>query len=131
MTSFLSRLRRPVNVFSVIWRDSSTVEGVRFATKRISLGQRIEFARQILELTAKNEFLKAGNVEEQLEANLADLLVKRLYLEWGLAEISGLRIDGELATPSLLAERGPEYLSDEIIGAIREETELSEDERKN
>ena len=131
MMSFLLRSHRPVELASVIWNESGAVPGVRFAIRRISLGQRIEFAKQILELTARNEFLKAGDLEDRLEADLADLLVKRLYLNWGLAAIAGLTIDGEAANGDLLAEKGPESLAEEIIEAIRQETELSEDERKN
>ncbi|MGH9622868.1 MAG: hypothetical protein ACRD4G_00845 [Bryobacteraceae bacterium] len=62
---------------------------------------------------------------------MGDLLVERLYLEWGLAEIEGLAIDGTSATPALLIEKGPEPLTREILASIQAELGLSEDERKN
>ena len=97
----------------------------------MSLGQRIEMAERIQVLSSKYEFLKAGDALEKAEAHLAELLVRRLYLEWGLAVIEGLSIDGEKASVELLIEKGPELLGDEIVASIRAELELSEEERKN
>jgi hypothetical protein len=79
----------------------------------------------------RNEFLRAGDAPEQLEASLADLLVRRLYIEWGLAELTGLSVDEEPATVEVLIDKGPEALADEIISAVREQLSLSEEERKN
>jgi hypothetical protein len=93
--------------------------------------QRIELTSRIKELALNHEFLKAGDIPEQLDATMADLLVRRLYLEWGLDKISGLRIDGDPATLGSLVERGPETLVEEILAAIKAELDLSEDERKN
>jgi hypothetical protein len=87
--------------------------------------------RRARELSIRNEFLKGGDSPEQLEASLADLLVRRLYIEWGLAELTGLRVDGKPATLEVLIDKGPEALVDEIISAIRGQLGLSEDERKN
>lgn len=77
------------------------------------------------------EFLKTGDAESQLEAALSDLLVAKLYLEWGLAEIEGLSIDGKKATVSTLIISGPEDLADEIVRQIQAESVLTADERKN
>jgi hypothetical protein len=128
---FISRLRRVPSYSSLAWHESRTVPGVRFATKRISLGQRLELTRNVRELALRYEFLKAGEPSEQLEASLADLLVRKLYIEWGVAELEGLRIDGQKATPTMLIAHGPERLSDEVIETIRAELELSDEERKN
>ncbi|MFL6546033.1 MAG: hypothetical protein ACJ8LM_12750 [Candidatus Udaeobacter sp.] len=68
---------------------------------------------------------------EQTEAALADLLAKKLYLEWGLAQIDGLTIDGNPAGVELLISKGPELLCDEIVAKIRAEIGLTEEERKN
>lgn len=129
--SFISRLRKAPEYSSVIWHDSSAVPGVRFAIKRISLAQRIELVKNVRELTLRFEFLKSGEIGDQLQASLSDLLVRKLYIEWGLAAMTGLRIDGESATPAMLIENGPDRLSDEVIDKIRAELELSEQERKN
>lgn len=116
---------------SVVWRDSSAVSGVRFGVRRISLAQRTELTRQVRELTIKNEFLKAGTSVEGLDAALGDLLARRIYVEWGLAEIRGLKIDNSDATPQSLIEKGPESLTNEIVQAVFAELHLTEEERKN
>jgi hypothetical protein len=120
-----------VGYASLSWHDSKTIEGVRFAIKRISLAQRLDLNKRVRELTLRHEFLKAGPAPDQLEAAWADLLVRKLYVEWGLAALEGFSIDGETATLELLIEKGPEELVDEIVFVIQEETGLSEEERKN
>ncbi len=129
--NFTSLLRRSYGYSSLIWRDSQTVTGVRYAVRRISLQQRIELTRKIRELAIRHEFLNTGNSADQLEATMGDLLVQKLYLEWGLAEIQGLSIDGKPGTIELLIEKGPDALTDEIVTTVRAELSLSEDERKN
>ena len=56
----------------------------------------------------EQRILASGSEPEKLEAGLGDLLVRRLYLEWGLAKIEGLRIDGELLRLITLISGGPE-----------------------
>jgi hypothetical protein len=131
MMKFMSLLRKAPGYSSLSWRQSQTVPAVSFAIKRISLAHRLELTKQLRELTLRYEFLNAGDTSDQLEAALSDLLVRKLYIEWGLAEIQGLAIDGEPATAALLIQKGPENLTGEIISAIRQDIELSEDERKN
>lgn len=131
MTRFLSHFRSSVNYESLSWHNSSNVEGVRFAIRKASLLQRLELTRQIKELTLHHEFLKAGDIPDQLDATIADLLVRKLYLDWGLTTITGLQIDRNPATKDLLIEKGPEPLVEEVLTAIRAEIGLSEDEIKN
>jgi hypothetical protein len=131
MMKFSSRSRNKSSYASVLWHESKTTHGVRYAIRRVSLSQRIELTKRARELSIRNEFLKAGDAPDQLEASLADLLVRRLYIEWGLAELIGLRVDGEPATVEVLIDKGPEALADEIIFAIRGQLGLSEEERKN
>lgn len=128
---FISHLRRSRPYSSLIWHESQAVRNARFAIKRISLAQRIELAKQARELALKYEFLQAGDTEQQLEASLADLLARKLYLEWGVARLEGISIDGEPATVRAVIEKGPEELSNEMFEAIRRELSLSEGERKN
>ena len=116
---------------SLSWHRSKSLPGVRFAVRRMSLAQRLELNRRVRELMLSHEFLKAGSATDQIEAAGADLLVQKLYIEWGLAGLEGLSIDGQTATVELLIEKGPEQLADEIISAIQEEIGLSEEERKN
>jgi len=86
---------------------------------------------RVRELMLKHEFLRSGDTQDQLDASLSELLVRRLYVEWGLAAIRGLKIDGKDACPVSLIEQGPEELVDEIIGVIKTESGLTDDERKN
>lgn len=120
-----------VSYSSLSWRRSKTIEGVRFAIRRVSLTQRLELNKRVRELTLQYEFLKAGPAADQLEATWADLLVRKLYVEWGLAGLEGLSIDGEAASVELLIDKGPEELVDEVVSALQEEIGLSEEERKN
>jgi hypothetical protein len=97
----------------------------------MSLGQRIELTKRVYDLTRRNEFLRGGGSVDQLEAGLADLLAKRLYLEWGLIEIQGFAIDGLPATPESLIEKGPEELAEEIASSILADMQLTDEETKN
>ena len=126
-----SLLHKDTAYLSVSWHSSKLMPGVRFAIRRISLRQRIELNRRVSALTLKHEFLRAGDASNQLEAALSELLVAKLYLEWGLEEVEGLSIDGRKATAELLIDFGPESLANEIGLLIQAESALTEDERKN
>lgn len=111
---------------------SSCLPGVRFTITRMSFGRRIELGRRVRDLGQKIEFLDAGeDLRERIEANVLAGEIDRLYLEWGLRDVSGLWLDGEQATPELLIDRGPEDLTREILRAIKGECGLTEEERKN
>jgi hypothetical protein len=131
MMRFPLRLRNLSSYASLLWSESETIRGVRYAIRRVSLSQRIELTKRARELSLRHDFLKAGDTADQLEESLADLLIRRLYLEWGLAELTGLEIDEQPATVEVLIERGPEGLANEIVAAIRGQLGLSEEERKN
>jgi hypothetical protein len=79
----------------------------------------------------KHEFLTCGDASSQLEAALSDLLVAKVYIEWGLETIEGLSINGQPATAELLVADGPEDLTEEIVHTIQAEGALTDDERKN
>ncbi len=128
---FISPSRKLPGYSSLIWHESKTTAGVRYAIRRVSLSQRIDLTRNVRELMLRHEFLKAGDASDQLESSLGELLVRKLYVEWGLKEIQGLTIDDEAADMKLLVEKGPEALTEEIATAIRAQLELSEEERKN
>ena len=131
MMKCLSRFRSSVNYESLSWHNSSSLPGVRFAVRRASLMNRLELTKQIKDLTLHHEFLRAGDTADQIEATFADLLARKLYLDWGLRHIEGLRIDNTIATKDSLIEKGPESLVIEALSAVRAEIELSEEERKN
>lgn len=131
MMNFISLSRKHTNFESVRWQASREVPEVRFAVREPSLQKRIDLTRQLHDLTLRNDFLAGGKEMEQLELALAELLVQKLLVEWGLAAVEGLYIDGKPATPTQLIETGPERLVAEIAAAVRERCGLSEEERKN
>ena len=131
MTSSISPLVKTDHE-SFVWIHSETLAGVRFRIVRMSVGRRIELAKRIRESGRRLEFLEAGSdVRDKLDAAVLKGEIDRVYLEWGLEAIEGLKIDGEDATPELTIEKGPADLAAEILAKIRGECGLSENERKN
>jgi hypothetical protein len=117
---------------SSVTYESKTAPGVRFTIARMTFGRRIELTKRIRDLARRIEFLEAGSdLREKIEATVLEREVERVYLEWGLKEVTGLVIDGKEAGPSELIESGPEELCQEIVAAIKAECGLSEEERKN
>ena len=117
---------------STVTKTSESAPGVDFTIRRISFGRRMELSRKIREISQKIEFLTAGDqLQERIEANILAQEIDATYLDWGLAGIEGLTIDGEIATPALLMAKGPEELTSEIVLAIKAQCGLSEAERKN
>jgi hypothetical protein len=117
---------------SVIMVRSKAIPAVTFAINRISFGRRMELSRRAREISKKAEFLEAGSqLEEKIEASILAQEVDAMYLAWGLVSIEGLMIDGEPATADRLLDRGPDELTREIVGAIKEQCGLSDVERKN
>lgn len=112
--------------------SSQSAEGVTFTVARLSFARRVELMRQVRDLARRLEFLDAGKQpDDAMESGLLRAEVDRLLLSWGLRAVSGLTIDGVAATPELLAAAGPENLVREVLAAIRAETGLTPDERKN
>ena len=112
--------------------ESRVCPGVKFQVRRMSFGRRLELMRRVRELARRVEFLSAGDQPaEKMDAALLQAEIDRLYVTWGLQAISGLQVDGTDATPETLAEAGPEDLYREAVAAVRAETGLTEEERKN
>jgi len=121
---------------SKVWFDAEAMEGVRYEIVRVSFGRRIELARRIREIGRRMEYLEAGaklehGEQDKLEATVLGAEIDRAYLEWGLAAVEGLEIDGAAATPETLVDRGPVELAMEILRRIKAECGMTEDERKN
>jgi hypothetical protein len=118
---------------STVTMDSKVAPGVRLTVRRMSFGRRVELTRQVKQLLGQLEFLSAkeAGVADQTEAALVASEIDRAYLCWGLAAIEGIEIDGKAATPEALLDAGPEDLVAEILGFVRREAGLSEEERKN
>jgi hypothetical protein len=66
-----------------------------------------------------------------MEARLLAAEIDRIYLLWGLQEVSGVDLDGKPATPESLAASGPEELYREALAAVKQQCGLSDAERKN
>ena len=112
--------------------QSQTLPGVSFTIRRMSFGQRLEFTKKVRGLGQKLEFHKAGQtIVDKLDAALLNAEIDELYLEWGLVEIHGLRVEGCEASPLSIAKAGPEEFCGEIIEAIKGQCGLSDEEAKN
>jgi hypothetical protein len=112
--------------------ESQTAPGVKFTIARMSFGRRVDLMRKVRELSKRIEFLEAGREPgDRMDAALMQAEIDRVYLLWGLQSVTGLEIDGSQATPELLAASGPEGVFREAVQAVRRETGLTEDERKN
>jgi hypothetical protein len=92
----------------------------------------MDLMRRVRELAGRAEFLSAGeDAGAKMDAALLEVEIERLYVLWGLREVSGLEVDGAPATPESLAESGPEDLFREALAAVRAAAGLSDAERKN
>jgi len=117
---------------SVTIVESRTSPGVRFTIARMSFARRVELMQRIRELARRADFLRAGQApEDKMDASLAQAEIERIYVAWGVRAVSGLVIDGREAGPEMLAETGPEELFREALAAVRAETGLTEEQRKN
>ena len=111
---------------------SRAVPGVTFTIAKMSFGRRVELMRRVRELARRTEFLAASEeAGDKMDAALLQAEIERTYVMWGVKSVTGLAVDGVAAGPELLAEAGPEELFREALAAVRKETGLSEEERKN
>jgi hypothetical protein len=112
--------------------ESKIAGGVTYSVLKMSFARRMDLMRRVRELARRGDFLAAGqDAGERMDAALLEVEIERLYVVWGLREVSGLEVDGVNATPELLAEAGPEDLFREALAAVRSATGLSDAERKN
>jgi hypothetical protein len=112
--------------------ESRVIPGVTFTITKMSFARRVELMRRVRELARRSEFLAAsGDTGDRMDALLLTAEIERLYVAWGVKAVSGLVVDSREADPELLAEAGPEELFREALAAVRRETGLSEEERKN
>ncbi len=121
-----------MNYESVETVESRVAPGVTLSVVKMSFGRRTELMRRVRDLARQMEFLEAGKQsEDKMEAALVQAEIERLFVKWGLRQVSGLELDGAEATPESLAESGPEDLFREALAAVRAEIGLSAEERKN
>lgn len=128
----MSHSAEPLQYRSAEWVESAVMPGVRYLVRRVSLALRAEITRRVKKLLTELEYREAGEgLDDRLSAALVAAQVDLAYLEWGLARVQGLEIDGQAATIQTLLERGPEALSREIAKTIRDRCRVTEPERKN
>src|SRR5262245_47989 len=112
--------------------ESKVMPGVRFLVAKMSFGRRLELMTRVRELAARIEFLAAAqDVRQKMEAGLVQAEIERVYVSWGIRAVSGLVVDGQAATPQVLADSGPESLFREALALVQSEVGLTEAERKN
>jgi hypothetical protein len=112
--------------------ESRVVPGVTFRIGKMSFGRRVELMQRVRDLARRTEFLAASEeAGDKIDAALLHAEIERLYVSWGVRAVSGLAVDGKAAGPELLTEAGPEGLFREALAAVRRETGLNEEERKN
>jgi hypothetical protein len=112
--------------------DSKLAAGVRFSVAKMSFGRRVELTRRIRELATRREYLEAGETpNEKMEAALLASEIDRIYLLWGLRDITGLELDGLPATPESLAASGPEDLFREALALSTSAAFLKPKEKTN
>jgi hypothetical protein len=112
--------------------ESQVAPGVKYPIAAMTFARRVELMTRVREIAQQLEFQKASEEPAQkMEAGLLRAEVDRAYVAWGLLAVSGLVVDGREADPELLMEAGPEELFREALAAVRFETGLSEEERKN
>ena len=121
-----------VNYISTKRIESKHLPSVAFHVRRMSLAGRMRMLEEVWETTRKLEFHQAGkSLEDQIHVQTLSSITEAAYVRWGLESIENFRIDGKEVDTELLLKSGPELLTREIAEAVRAETFLSEDERKN
>jgi hypothetical protein len=119
------------------WRSNTVVKsaawpGVEIVVARITFGRRLDLMRRIRDLASRAEFLEAGaSGKDRMDASLLGAEIDRLYVHWGVEEIRGISFDGNPADAASLIEIGPEDLFREALAAVKTESGLDENERKN
>jgi hypothetical protein len=130
--NYTSRLDEPFSHDSTVRIRSKLIPAVEYTLHRVSFGRRLSMLRDLRELSGRAEFAAAGAaVGDRIEAAVLEKEIACYQLRWGVAEISGLLIDGAPATIESLVEGGPEALVHEVLRLIRAQLDLTEEERKN
>lgn len=115
---------------SVVRMNSALCPGVSYLIEKMSFGRRVALMKVIRETTIKSEFLEAEGSGATMTSAITAAEVSRLYIQWGLKEVSGLLIDGSPSTPESFVASGPEELFHEAFAFVLRECHLNEEEKK-
>ena len=117
---------------SAVTVSSEARPGLELRVARMSFGRRLELMKRVRELARRVEFHEAStDPRERMDAGLLRAEIDRMFVLWGVLSVEGLSVDGQAATAAVLADRGPEDVFHEALAAVRKETGLTEEERKN
>ena len=112
--------------------ESRVAPGVKYTIAAMTFTRRVELMTRVREIARKLEFQNGSqDPAQKMDAGLLRAEVDRVYVAWGLKAVTGLVVDGREADPAVLVESGPEELFREALAAVRRETGLNEEERKN
>jgi hypothetical protein len=112
--------------------ESRIADGVSYSVSKMSFARRMDLMKRVRDLARRVEFLVAAeDAGGKMDAAVLEVEIERMYVKWGLREVTGLEVDGSAATPESLAEAGPEDLFREALAAVRAAAGLSDAERKN
>ena len=84
-------------------------------------------------MAAKVRALRAST-KNDIRAEEIEILkrdINTALLKWGVVKISGMVIDGALASVAEVILQGPEELVDDLVVQLQKQLALSEQERKN
>jgi hypothetical protein len=115
---------------SAVTVDSQISPGVSYVIDRMSFGRRVELMKAIREAAGKLDFHAAAQQPDTMQTSILSAEVDRLYVRWGVREVTGLEIDGEKATPGTLIAAGPEHLFLEALAAVKRQCGLNDEEKK-
>lgn len=131
--------------------QSSVFPEVRFTIRVMTEGRRMELRSRLLEYSTRlseiysqiGYLMENKGSEEDLEGYAAKrsalqdeselILMEHLnpsWFQWGCISIEGLKLDDKIATPEDWKDL-PSALFHEILGEIKNDAELSGEERKN
>ncbi|BDC52081.1 hypothetical protein F183_A43960 [Bryobacterales bacterium F-183] len=122
---------------SYSWRSaeeyrSTAYPTVKYRISKMSMGRRLELTRRLRDLMKRLEFANAGTSnEDKMDAAILAGEIDRLYWEFAVESIEGIQMNGDEIGPTTQFELGPEDLSREILMRIKQQTQLTETERKN
>ena len=132
MTKLLSLSPKATAYSSFVRFESESIEGVLVTIRRMSLGRRMELARELRPLGGRLEYEDAGRgVSDKIEAALTAAEIDAIYLRWGLVSVDGLTLDGEYPSQDEVIAKAPDDFVREVLDRIKAECGLSEEERKN
>ena len=82
--------------------ESKIADGVSYSVSKMSFARRMELdeARARFGAAGWSSWWPAEDAGGKMDAALLEVEIERLYVKWGLREVTGLEVDGSSATPN-------------------------------